>query len=102
MISTTTLRGNMSGTIDWVNIGPAHYPKYKASVSSTAQNSTVTNTLCATGGTFPGASDLHGGVLMTDGRVFCVPRNGTAGRTYGLAGSRYAQDVLLSAYYNNF
>ena len=43
----------------------------------------VTDVLTTPSGTYPGGS-LYGGVLLPDGRVFCVPFNSTTARIYGL------------------
>lgn len=38
--------------------------------------------LAAASGVFPGTLGFYGGVLLTDGRVFCVPYKATGGRLY--------------------
>ena len=38
----------------------------------------VTDTLTTPSGTYPGSNAFFGGVLLPDGRVFCVPRNSTS------------------------
>jgi len=42
----------------------------------------VTDTLSTPTGTYPGNNAYIGGVLLPDGRVFCVPCNATAARIY--------------------
>ena len=50
-------------------------------------------------GTYPGSNAYYGGVLLPDGRVFCVPCSATSARIYG-GGGGYDINVSLSAYYN--
>jgi len=42
----------------------------------------VTDILTTPSGTYLGANSFEGGVLLPDGRVFCVPRNSTTARIY--------------------
>ena len=42
----------------------------------------VEDVLTTPSGTYPGSSAFVGGVLLLDGRVFCVPRNSTTARIY--------------------
>jgi hypothetical protein len=60
-----------------------------------------TDTVSAVGApaSFPGSNGYAGGVLLADGRVFCVPNNATQARVYG-GGQSYNINVLLSAYLN--
>ena len=43
----------------------------------------VEDTLTIPSGTYPGGGGFIGGVLLPDGRVFCVPFNSTTARIYG-------------------
>ena len=43
---------------------------------------TPSDTLTTPTGTYPGSGAFAGGVLMPDGRVFCVPRSSTTARIY--------------------
>jgi hypothetical protein len=45
-------------------------------------NLTVTDTLTTPASTYPGSNAFFGGVLLPDGRVFCVPNNSTTARIY--------------------
>jgi len=45
---------------------------------------TLSDTLTTPSGTYPGGGAFFGGVLLSDGRVFCVPHNSTTARIYGL------------------
>lgn len=60
----------------------------------------VTDTLTTPAGTYPGDYAYVGGVLLPDGRVFCVPRNATTARIYDGSDVQYDINVVLSAYYN--
>ena len=42
----------------------------------------LTDTLTTTAGTYPGGNAFFGGVLLPDGRVFCVPYNSATARIY--------------------
>jgi hypothetical protein len=42
----------------------------------------VTDTLTTPTGTYAGGNAFIGGVLLPDGRVFCVPNNSTTARIY--------------------
>ena len=43
---------------------------------------TVSDTLSTPNGTYPGNAAFEGGVLLPDGRVFCVPFSSTTARIY--------------------
>ena len=63
---------------------------------------TVSDTLSTPNGTYPGGAFI-GGVLLPDGRVFCVPHNSTTARIYGSALSSPLPNArVLSAYDNKF
>jgi hypothetical protein len=59
----------------------------------------ISNTLATPSGTYPGGLAFHNGVLLSDGRAFCVPYNSTTARIYG-GGGGFNINVILSAYYN--
>lgn len=42
----------------------------------------TTNTLSNAGGTFSGAGTFGGGILLPNGKVFCIPANSTTARIY--------------------
>ena len=46
---------------------------------------TPADTLTTPTGTYPGSNAFLGGVLLPDGRVFCVPLNSTTARIYNPA-----------------
>lgn len=62
---------------------------------------TPADTLTTPTGSFPGGGAFAGGVLLSDGRVFCVPHNSTTARIYGDAlPTRLPDSRVLSAYDN--
>jgi len=64
---------------------------------------TVSDTLSTPNGTYPGNLSFSGGVLLPDGRVFCVPYNSATARIYGSALSSPLPNArVLSAYDNKF
>jgi hypothetical protein len=62
----------------------------------------VTDTLSTPTGTYPGSSAYFGGVLLPDGRVFCVPFSATTARIYGAAVNTAPLDfnLTLSPFFN--
>ena len=62
---------------------------------------TPADTLTTPAGTYPGGNAFLGGVLLPDGRVFCVPFSSTTARIYGgpLANT-LPNSRVLSAYDN--
>ena len=90
------------GALNWRNVDASYWPAYHASILASNASRTVTDTNVVAGGAaYPGGGAYIGGVLMPDGRVFCVPCNTTAARIYG-GGGGYDLNVSLSAYYNKF
>jgi hypothetical protein len=73
MIALPTFRGSSNGSLDWRNVGPAQWPKYKASVANTIATRTVADTTVEGGGTYAVGNKFLGGLLLPDGRVFCNP-----------------------------
>jgi len=59
---------------------PTPYSYFEASRS--VNYGTPTDTLTTPAGTYPGSNAFAGGVLLPDGRVFCVPRDSTTARIY--------------------
>ena len=92
------LRAGGAG-LDWRKIGASYWPAYAASIAATNATTTVSDTLTTPTGTYPGSAAYIGGVLLPDGRVFCVPYNATSARIYG-GGGGYNVNVVLSGYYN--
>ena len=71
------------GSLNWRNVGQSYWPAYAASIATTnAAHSSNPDTLATPTGTYPGGDAYHGGVLLPDGRVFCVPRFATSARIY--------------------
>jgi len=69
--------------LDWRKVGPTYWPAYAASIAATnAAHSSSPDSLTTPTGTYPGSYAYAGGVLLPDGRVFCVPRNATSARIY--------------------
>lgn len=64
------------------------------------------NVLTTPSGTYPGASDFAGGVLLSNGKVFCVPLNSTTAQLYSIVtpGQTVALDtnIVLSRYNNKY
>ena len=75
--------GNSSPS--WRNAGPANWAAFQASIQQTASAAGVSDNLTTPTGTYPGGGALVGGVLLPDGRVFCVPYNSTSARIYNPA-----------------
>lgn len=64
---------------------------------------TPADTLTTPTGTYPSNYAYFGGVLLQDGRVFCVPHNATSARIYGGAlAEPLPLGRVLSAYDNKF
>jgi hypothetical protein len=63
----------------WRRVGPRYYGKVRAVRQPQGQ---VTDTLTTPSGTYPGDYAYCGGVLLPDGRVFCVPQAATSARIY--------------------
>jgi hypothetical protein len=82
MIALPTFRGSSNGSLDWRNVGPAQWPKYKASIANTISTATVADTLTTPIGTYQGGGAFAGGVLLPNGKVFCVPHNSITARIY--------------------
>ena len=59
---------------------PTPYSYFQA-IRST-NYSTPTDALTTPAGTYPGSAAFAGGVLLPDGRVFCIPANSTTARIY--------------------
>jgi hypothetical protein len=74
--------GNSSTS--WRNVGPTHWPSYASSIQQTVASTTVSSTLTTPTGTYgtAGSNLFAGGVLLPDGRVFCVPYNSDTARIY--------------------
>ena len=67
---------------DWKLSGPMFWPAYQASIKWTNSRTTVVDTLITPGGSYPGNGAFIGGVLLPDGRVFCVPCISPTARIY--------------------
>ena len=70
----------VSGALDWRVVGPSVWSQYAALRS--ANFGTPDDTLTTPAGTYPGSGAYFGGVLLPDGRVFCVPHYATSARIY--------------------
>jgi len=60
----------------------------------------VTDTISTPADTYPGGYAYAGGVLLPDGRVFCVPYDATTARIYGAATYSLPDCRVLSAFDN--
>lgn len=68
---------------DWTRVGSSYWNKFQCSISETVTTTSVADTLTTPSVTFPNlSSSLLGGVLLPDGRVFCVPHSNTTARIY--------------------
>ena len=66
-----------------------------------ARTAATTDTLSTPTGTYPGGYAYVGGVLLPDGRVFCVPLLATTARIYSAGYTvSFDLDIVLSAYFN--
>jgi hypothetical protein len=59
-------------------------PHVNSVIASNADGNAYTTNSTPTG-TYPGSAAFYGGVLLPDGRVFCVPYNSTSARIYNPA-----------------
>ena len=59
-----------------------NWSQFSAELSALCAATTVTDSLNTPAGTYPGSYAFQGGVLLPDGRVFCVPYNSTTARIY--------------------
>jgi len=86
MIVFQSFRGALhpASGLDWKVVGSAVWPDYQASIQLTAYDgaTVVDDTVTTPTGTYPGTSAFNGGVLLPDGRVFCVPYSATSARIY--------------------
>jgi hypothetical protein len=64
---------------DWRNVGPTHWSSYQYWTRRTTKTASVANTVFTPSVNFNG---FIGGVLMTDGRVFCIPHTATSAAIY--------------------
>lgn len=62
----------------------------------------VADVLATPSGTYPVGYAYIGGVLLPDGRVFCVPHNAASARIYGNADYQLPPARVLSSYDNKF
>ena len=60
----------------------ARWPRMQRWLQRQAARAVVGDTLTTPTGTYPGIYAYFGGVLLPDGRVFCVPYNATSARIY--------------------
>jgi len=60
----------------------ANWAQFSAELTALRANTVVTDTLSTPAGTYPGSYAYYGGVLLPDGRVFCVPYDATSARIY--------------------
>jgi hypothetical protein len=97
--NNSLLIGRKRRSLNWRFVGPSYWPDYQASIQQTASTTTVADILTTPAGAYPSNGAFIGGVLLPDGRVFCVPHNSTTARIYG-GGGGFDINVVLSAYYN--
>ena len=87
---------------NWRIVGSSVWSLYRSSILRTMRTAAVRDTLTTpSGSSYSGSSAYSGGVLLPDGRVFCVPASATTARIYG-GGRSFDVNVLLSAYFNKF
>ena len=99
-----------------IRIGNKHrifiseYADYSYVVNSTIQKNGASDpandTTTTPAGTYPGNFAFNGGVLLPDGRVFCVPPNSTSARMcsgdFSGASKNFQLLAVLSPYLNKF
>ena len=68
--------------LNWRLTGPQFWPYYRASIAATNNSAGVRDTLITPSGTYPGTDAFVGGVLLPDGRVYCVPYSSATARIY--------------------
>jgi len=68
---------NMAGSQTGVN-----WAAFQSALQTQSAIATYADTLTTPTGTYPGSYAYYGGVLLPDGRVFCVPYNATTARIY--------------------
>jgi hypothetical protein len=71
--------------MDWryENVGPAYYPMWRRHITDVINaRPSVADVTTTPTGTYPGSNAFIGGVLLPDGRVYCVSRNSTSARIY--------------------
>ncbi len=67
---------------NWRIVGSSVWSLYRSSILRTMRTAAVRDTLTTPSGSYPGGAAYFGGVLLPDGRVFCVPRGATTARIY--------------------
>ena len=77
-----SLIARIKSALDWRLVGPTYWSGYQSSIQQTITTRTVADTLITPNGTYPGIDACFGGVLLPDGRVFCVPASSTTARIY--------------------
>ena len=60
----------------------AGWPAFQAALQAQAGVATYADQTTTPTGAYPGSAAFSGGVLLPDGRVFCVPYNSTSARIY--------------------
>ena len=66
-----------------MQVGGANAQAFLSLIQRDAANASVCGEgVIAPSGTYPGSTSFYGGVLLPDGRVFCVPYNSTSARIY--------------------
>ena len=61
---------------------PAYWPLWQQHIHAVNATAVVADTLTTPTGVYPGSGAFIGGVLLPDGRVYCIPRNATSARIY--------------------
>lgn len=79
--NNSLLIGRKKIGLNWRLVGPSYWPAYQESIQQTISTTTVADTLTTPTGIYL-TSRFSGGVLLPDGRVFCVPHNSTTARIY--------------------
>ena len=85
-------------TSNWKDVRNRFYNRTKAQFIT----SPVYDSLSTPSGTYPGSSSFFGGVLLQDGRVFCVPYISATARIYGDACKLLPYSMTISPMNNNF
>lgn len=82
----------------------SRYNDLKSYIFKGIEGNIINSIVITPNGTYPGSNAFHGGVLLPDGRVFCVPRDSTTARIYGMSNlaKPLQRRFVLSSFYNKF
>lgn len=93
-------------SLDWRFIGSSYWPAYNISINQTISSSSVNDSFSSSSISLSTIQKYYGGVLLPDGKVFCVPYSASRPLIYdsstdtsfeatGLSGSTFNGGVLM-------